>query len=208
MQHKMSWLLAAAFLFLPLAAQAQTAEEEIAALAEELKDAQTFRAAFTQDRHLEALSRPLRSSGRLVFSKERGIAWIVEEPYPAFMVLTQEHVIEWEEGGPRTAVPLSARPHLAVLAGILPALVTADIAELEKEFRIETGKTEKGWEMELRPRDEALARALVSIQVAGDDAVRSVGISEQGGDRTQIVFEGFTAGPPALTEKERSYFAE
>jgi len=201
-------LFLAALLLLPAALQAQEPAANLKALSQELKDTDVIRVSFQQTRHIEALSRPLDSEGRLLLAREEGIAWIIDKPYPVFMVLTEDSITEWEKGAARKTTSLSTRPHLAALAGILRSVMTADMNALEKEFHVETSAEEHAWKMALQPKDDMLASALASISVRGRTHVEEVAIAETGGDKTEIRFGAYETEPPHLTDEEKSYFAE
>lgn len=201
-------LFLAALLLLPAALHAEEPAANLKALSQELEDTGVIRVSFQQTRHIEALSRPLDSEGRLLFAREEGIAWIIEEPYPVFMVLTEDSITEWEKGAARKTTRLSTRPHLAALAGILRSVMTADMNALEKEFHVETSVEDETWKMALQPKDDMLAGALASISVRGSAHVEEVAIAETGGDKTEIRFGTYETEPPHLTDEEKSYFAE
>ncbi|MGK2741973.1 outer membrane lipoprotein carrier protein LolA [Tepidicaulis sp. LMO-SS28] len=207
-QHLAIPLFLAALLLLPAVLHAGESADNLAALSQELEDSDVIRVPFQQTRHIEALSRPLNSEGRLLFAREEGIAWIIEAPYPVFMVLTEDAITEWEKGAARKTTPLSTRPHLAALAGILRSVMTADMDALEKEFDVETSAEEDAWKMALQPKDEMLASALASISVRGAAHVERVTIVETGGDKTEIRFGAYETEPPHLSDEEKSYFAE
>ncbi len=205
-------VLFAAFWLALLPVQAAPQEGDTSAAIPGIKEAlQTMpvvRAQFTQSRHMAVLSRPLSSQGSLIFTKEEGIAWLIEKPYPVNLVLTSTHVSEWEEGEDKERVPLSARPALSSLVSILVPVLSGDLAALEDRFEMETALVEDGWQVVLTPRGDALAGVVETIRLSGDDRLRGLTVKEAGGDETEIRFSKYRPEPSELTAEERRYFEE
>lgn len=198
-------LLAWAMLVSPGLAETSPAITEITS---RLDTTPVVRVTFTQERHMEILSKPIRTEGRLVFSEGEGIAWLIETPFPTNLALTDTHVTEWGDGDERLRSPLSTRPRLASLVSFLVPLLAGNFDELGEDFIVEASVSEGGWQVVLTPKAGVMGEVISSIDIAGDNVVREVSVRESGGDWTQLSFGEYSPMPNRLTVEELAYFAE
>lgn len=180
----------------------------IGEIADRLDATPVVRVAFTQTRHMEILSKPIRTEGRLVFSEGQGIAWLIEKPFPTKLALTDTHVTEWGDKDERMRSPLSTRPRLASLVSFLIPLLAGNFDELDEDFLVEASLTDGGWQVILTPKAGIMGKVISSIDIAGDSVVREVSVRESGGDWTQLSFGKYSPMPNRLTVEELAYFAE
>lgn len=108
---------------------------EIGEIASRLESKSVVRVSFTQARHMEILSKPIVTEGRLVFAENHGIAWLIEAPFQTQLALTETHVTEWSGAEERQRTPLSARPGLASLVSILVPLLAVDLEKLRESWK-------------------------------------------------------------------------
>lgn len=196
-----------AFGMLASAAMAQVSRG-VAEVAGTLEPTSIVRVAFTQARHMEILSKPIVTEGRLVFAKGQGIVWLIEKPFQTRLALTGTHVTEWGDGVERRRSPLSARPALASLVSILVPLLSGTFDTLEEDFMVDASTLNDGWEATLVPRSGVMTEIVSSIDLSGDTAVREIAVREVGGDWTHILFDEYSPTPNPLTAEELAYFAE
>ncbi len=180
----------------------------IVQITEQLETTPVVRTAFTQARHMEILSKPIVTKGRLVFSEGQGIAWLVEVPFPTKLALTDTHVTEWGAGGEPQRSALSTRPRLASLVSFLVPILSGNFDALGQDFVVEAAVSDTGWQAVLTPKAAVLGEIISSIDIAGDSVVREVSVREAGGDWTQLSFGEYSPMPARLTVEELAYFAE
>jgi hypothetical protein len=141
------------------------------------------RTEFTQSKQMAALKRPLISSGRLVFSRRHGVLWQIERPYRMSYVLGAESITEIAADGTRRTRDISEVPGLAQVGRVFRALIAADIAVLSGDFDVgvqEDSGDGKMWAIELKPRQQQLARFLHRLRLTGGRFVESILIEEHG----------------------------
>ena len=170
---------------------------------------QVMRASFEQEKTIQALSRPLRSSGTLLITKGEGIAWRVERPFPTDYILTADQMIMDDRQGSRQTISIKKQPQMGHVSQAFMSLYAGDLQSLSKWFSVydyKAGAT--GWEVGLKPREKSLERMLISMCIQGKGAfIHQVVMHEPLGDSTTITFTHHTLTPPALTEEERHVFA-
>jgi hypothetical protein len=156
-------------------------------IAEQVDRHAVVRAEFTQSKRMAALKRPLVSSGRLVFSRQHGVLWQIERPYRMSYVLGAESITEIAADGTRRTRGMREVPGLAQVGRVFRALFAADIAALSDDFDIgvqEDSGDREMWAIELRPRQQQLARFLLRLRLTGGRFVESILIEEHGnGDK-------------------------
>jgi hypothetical protein len=187
MEEGMRALLAAALFCLagPLLAAEPDLLERIGA---QIGQHAVVRAEFTQTRQMAAMKRPLATSGRLVYARQHGVLWQIEQPYRIGYVLGEERIAEIAADGARRERRVRDVPGLAQVSRVLRALFSADAAVLREHFEVAQRGDASKWELDLKPRQPQLAQFLTALQVSGGRFVDAIRMEEAGGDVTQIRF--------------------
>lgn len=122
---------------------------------------------FREQRQSELLAEPLELRGRLLFTPPDRFEKIIESPYRESQLITQGRVWLDREGRRTRSFSLTRAPELAVLMNGLARLLSGDAAGLEEHFMTSLASVEEGWQLELVPRDDELARAVDHIRLSG-----------------------------------------
>jgi hypothetical protein len=146
------------------------------------------RAEFTQTRQMAVMKRPLVTSGRLVYARQQGVLWQIEQPYRMTYALGEERMAEISADGARRERRLHDVPGLAQVGRVLRALFGADTAVLQEHFEISLRGDAAKWELDLKPRQPQFAQVITALQVSGGRFVEAIRMEEAGGDTTQIRF--------------------
>jgi len=141
---------------------------------------------FEQTRELSGFPKPVKSQGRFLVAREKGVLWVTEKPFSNSVRLTRGEILQ--KAGDNVTMRLSAdkEPAVKAINGVMFALLSGDVGELEKRFNV-SGKVEAGrWTLKLTPRDSALGQVIARIDLAGQRFVEAVDMEDGNGDRTHI----------------------
>lgn len=164
-------------------------------------------ADFTQTKTLEALNRPVHSSGRLVVSQDQGVLWQVGSPYQVTFVVKRDAFLEVHGGGTvkdRGSGGVRSHSHISRL---FEALFSVNAQELRKHFRIKVLEGERGWQLELVPL-ENMAKYLKFVVIMGTDFVDDVSIEEPMGDTIKVRFSNQSGNNPLTADEKRLFTLE
>ena len=208
----MRWLRALASLWMwvlaltgaPFAAFAAE-PDTLARIGAHIEQHPVIRCEFTQTKTLAAMKRPLVTTGRLVYSRQLGVLWQIEQPYRMTYVLAPDKIVEIGSDGSRRERGLRDVPGLAQVGRIFRAMLSANTAELEQYFSATAQGDTKKWEITLTPRQPQLAQVLTGLQLSGGRFVDAIRMSEAGGDSTSIRFHN-PQGATAPSEAEMRLF--
>lgn len=168
----------AALVFLSTLARAEDLADRVVA---RLASYPVVRAEFVQTRTLASLTKPVISTGRLVFSRD-GLLWQVETPVKAEMLFSAAAT---PEGGTAQAE----------MGRLVRALVAGDLSELRQTFDIEPRGELERWTLELRPKRLEIAQYLRGIVLAGGQHLEAIDVLEANGDRLAIRMKNFVVAP-------------
>lgn len=142
---------------------------------------------FREEKHIALLARPLRSTGTLVFTRDRGIARQTVTPRAQRVVLTPT-VLRIYKGERVEEVPLSKSEDLKAFALIFPTLLRGDLVELESTFTIALyGRSRAWWGLTFTPSTESLRKMVRRVVVVGRAGLPvSLRVEEMSGDTTEI----------------------
>lgn len=161
---------------------------------------------FDQTKQLAGLKKPLASNGRFCVVAGKGVLWRTLKPFPNTLRLTRDEIVHLQ--GERVAMRLEAKnePVVRMINGVMFSLLGGDLAQLEKLFEVDGTAEAAGWQVALKAREPALAKAIGAISLEGGAYVKSIVMQEASGDRTTIVFSAMQAGPAAMTAEEAALF--
>lgn len=180
-------------------AQAAPALDQLTA---RLDQARVIHAEFTQTKTLQALKRPLRTSGRVVFARGQGVLWLIDKPYQASYALGAETVTEIGPDGARRVRAAREVPALAQVGRVFEAIFQGDVRGLEEHFEVKVGGDAEKWRVDLTPKP-ALERFLKSIAARGGRFLDVIEVEETRGDRTRIEFHDARLDAPLSATEAR-----
>ena len=198
-------LIAASLAQTPAAA---CSDEAMPAVRARMEQPEVLRGRFVQEKHLKGFRNPLRSQGRMLLVRERGIAWDTTEPFASSAVLTRDRLASrLSDGSQDVLLDAADGPAAAATASLLMALVAGDLDVLAESFDIEETLLPDGaWRLKLTPRAPALQRVFAGFELSGDRHVREVVIEETSGDTTRVRLLDLSDEPPMPTPAEVARF--
>ncbi|MFP2899737.1 LolA family protein [Corallococcus sp. 4LFB] len=163
-----------------------------------LVDAPLVRGQFEQKKTVAGFKKPLVSRGDFLLARDQGVLWNTRTPFASTLTLTRKSLsAEQGAGGAAYHLDSSKEPALAAVNELLFALLSGDVASLQKRFKVAGALVgAAGWKLELVPTDAGLARVFKHIQLEGDGYVRQVRLDETRGDSSVITFEQLAQTPP------------
>ena len=198
------WLLGACVLLAGVSALAAE-PDALARIAAQVEQSPVVRAEFVQSRQIAAMKRPLVTSGRLLFSQQHGVLWLIEQPYRIGYVLAEDRVVEIASDGSRRERGPRDVPGLAQVGRVFRAMLGANTSALQEHFEVTATVDAQKWELVLKPRQAQLAQFLSGMQLSGSRFVETILVSEAGGDSTHIRLRN-TQGASAPTDAELQLF--
>ncbi|MHA6879106.1 LolA family protein [Ralstonia pseudosolanacearum] len=160
----------------------------VSQIAAQLGRARGVRARFTQTQTLQSMQRPLVSTGTLLFSRERGVIWQIEQPLRLTYVVTEAGVRTLDAAG--KPVPGSQRnaAGIAQVSRMMRAMLGGDLSAMYSQFDVAAQGTPAHWRLRLTPAQPQLAQALRGLDLHGDTYVRGITIRAANGDETRLDF--------------------
>ncbi|MBV8624799.1 MAG: outer membrane lipoprotein carrier protein LolA [Herbaspirillum sp.] len=161
---------------------------------------------FDQTKQLSGIKKPLQSHGRFCVLKDRGILWQTLQPFPNTLRITRESIVQMQDG--RVAMKLDAQqePVVKMINSVLFSLLAGDLSQLDSLFELDGTLRDGHWQVALKARQPALAKAIGDISLEGSAYVEKVLMKEAGGDRTEISFSAIKTGDAAITAQEGAMF--
>jgi len=161
---------------------------------------------FDQSKQLAGMKKPLLSNGRFCVVKGKGVLWRTLKPFPNTLRLTRDEIVHLQ--GDRVAMRMDARnePVVRMINSVLFSLLGGDLAQLDKMFEVEGTAEKESWQVALKAREPALAKAIGTINLEGGSYVKRIEMNEASGDKTAIVFSAMQTGESAMTAEEAAQF--
>lgn len=182
------------------------ADDLLARIASQLEKHAVVRAEYTQSKQISGLKRPLQTSGNLVFARQYGVLWQIEQPYKVSYILSEEKVVEIAADGSRKERLARDLPGLAQVGRVFRAMLGANTTALREYFDIQTKGDAGNWSLTLTPKQAQMAQFIEQMDINGGAFVGAIRIQEKGGDITQIKFRN-SSGGTTLSDSEQQLFA-
>jgi hypothetical protein len=162
---------------------------------------------FEQEKHLQALARPLLSSGKLIFVAGQGVLWQVLTPYPARLLVKSDELVRWDADGNVQKSGYGKTPIFRALSSVFLAMFRGDFEVLRDTFELSVTQAAGTWHLTLVTKDETLVAAVSEVWVAGGHHVEEITIVESRGDQILIRLRNTRIGNCKLEDIEKTYFA-
>lgn len=198
------------FIIMMLAPVGVTAESDtVPDVLQSMDDEGTvMRSSFSETRTIEALSRPVTSSGWVLYDRNRGLLRIVEKPFRKVQYIGDDGlVIERSGDGDVKRLHLDRMSGGKEYLGTLLSLFKGDLSDLDETYRLTSiDEPGSGWGIRLKPRGSDNDSIFESLEIRGDTAgVRSVEIFHGTGNRIKTTY-GRRENRDTLTERELALF--
>ncbi len=190
-----------------LAAPAGDVAERIAArLGARLEQFPVVRADFIQTKEMAAFKKPLVTRGRLVFSRQNGVLWQIEQPLKLTYVLQETRMVEIGDDGTAQVRTAQDVPGIAQVGRIFRGLLGGQTKALGDLFdSTGSGDAERAWTLILTPRNPQVAQFIRRITLTGGKQVDSIRVEEASGDTATMRFQ-HTSEATAISAEEGSLF--
>lgn len=166
------------------------------------------RAHFDQTRTIKDLPQPLRSQGKMLIARDKGLLWDQTSPFPMQLLLDDKRMVQAINGQPPQTVTAENNPQMFQFNHLLRALFQADRKVLEQNFRVEFADLGEGrWTLRLTPITTPLDMIFATIDLAGKTYLESIQLNDKQGDSTDIALSQHQLTPAQLTDDERQRFA-
>lgn len=190
--------------FFSLSAQAVTLVE----LQQRFSQQPVLRAEFEQQRSISGMTKPLKSSGELLISQQKGLWWAQQKPFPLTLLLDDKRMVQTLAGQPPQVVTADNNPQMFQFNHLLTALFHADSQALEQNFALQFSDLgHNQWRLVLTPKTTPLDKLFKRITLNGGQFLETIDIDDMQSDATHIRFFNQRTVPQALMAEEQQRFA-
>ena len=162
----------------------------------------TLHATFIEEKHVEGLTKPLRSTGRLVYARAHGLLWLVEKPLASETLMTPTRLVQRVKGRVTVALDVAAQPSMQVISRLFVASLTGDWAKLDADFDLTGEVKADSWKLVLTPKGGLFSKIAKRLEITGNSAVDRVELFERSGDTTTTTFAGHVFNAPLTPDEE------
>lgn len=164
-----------------------------AELSQTLQKPDNVQGAFTQQRYLKSLSKPMTTQGRFVLIPKRGLLWHMQKPFDNRLRVRSDGIMQWNGKSWAAANP-SKMSGQAQQIRLFLDLLGGNAQGLEKQFTLKLSGTQQKWTLRLDPKTALMKQIFNHIDISGDTVVRRIELHEKQGDRTVMQFDQIQTG--------------
>lgn len=121
---------------------------------------------FVQEKNLKNSSRPMKSSGKFIFSPD-GLLWKTEKPFLSSMVVTKKFIRQTNSKGVSNVQDISQDQIFSNISLMLTSIFNGNSQEILKVFDVKFSSSEKNWTALLTPKDAQIASVIKSLELSG-----------------------------------------
>lgn len=173
-------------------AQAPVPPWGLGALMHTLSQVHSATADFTERKTSPLLSAPLIAQGTLTYVAPDYMRKVTRAPVPERFILDHGQVtMSGGPAGPAQTFPLAAAPQIGGLVEAIRATLAGDLPALDRFYDVQLSGGEDGWQLRLRPKNQALARFVRMIVIEGSASriTRIDTLSRDGSDSDMSISE-------------------
>lgn len=182
-----------------------TEQSQVLQIFQQLSATPLVRANFEQKKQLAALNKTFSSKGTILFSKNQGVLWGIQQPVQADLIVTAQKIVQKTQ---RTysQIDVGNSPYAAVATMFLQ-LMAGDRSALEKNFNVVSANySQAQWHVALTPKSNLFKKLFVRVDAQGQRFVNRLVITEKDNSTTTIIFSQQSVQPQTLTAAEHALF--
>ena len=164
-----------------------------AELAQTLQKPANVQGAFTQQRYLKSLTKPMTTNGQFVLIPKRGLLWHMQKPFENRLRVRADGIMQWN-GKSWTAANPSKMNGQSQQIRLFLDLLGGNTQGLEKQFDLQLSGSQQKWTLRLNPKTALMKQIFNHIEISGDNVVRRIELNEKQGDRTVMQFNQVQTG--------------
>lgn len=153
-----------------------------------LKQVKSASGRFIERKTLKMLSVPLVSSGTLTYIAPDHMQKVTLSPKPQRFVLDGDHVtITGGADKQSHTFSLTDDPQIAGLVEGIRSTLAGDLPTLDRFYVVRFSGNAMAWQLQLQPKDAALARFVKQIRILGSqDRIQTIDTEESNGDHSEM----------------------
>ena len=161
-------------------------ETTLALPARNLGNAKVLTGRFVHQKHLSEVPQPLLANGEFTYARGLGVYWHTQQPFDSVFILTQQGIVQRDEGAETVRLSAQDQPAVRVIADIFLALFTLDVTSLSSTFDLFGKSQGERWIVGLRPKSATIGSVFKQATITGAKEVEQVVLVDAHGDRTII----------------------
>lgn len=143
---------------------------------------------FKQTRNIKKLNRDFVSTGAFAISRDEGIVWDTQKPFPSVLWVGDNAIVQWDVArNTKKTMAAKDNPVFAEFSGTIQAVFSGKFDELSRNFDIFFESSRKGFCVGLVPKEKAVARVIASIVLEGRTELEKVSIVD--GEQNLVTYE-------------------
>jgi hypothetical protein len=174
-----------------------------AIIEQQIPQPEIYKSDFTQIKKISGLQKDLKSSGKIMYAKNKGFYFEIHKPFAATYIFTKKGLMQIEDGQ-KNIISADKQPFFHEFSEILQSIFSGKYDQLSKHFDVYFEQQGKKWTLGLRPTNSTVNSVITEIIVTGSKNTETVTFKEKNGDTTQIKLSN--NGKPQLTGEEENYF--
>ncbi|MBK4736697.1 LolA-related protein [Noviherbaspirillum pedocola] len=151
------------------------------------------RADFTETKTIAMLDKPVESSGQLFYVAPDKLQKRTVKPKPEELII-EGNTLTIDRAGRTMTMAVDSAPELAGFVDSIRGTLAGDRKALERSFALTLEGPPERWVLELKPRNERMARAVSDIRIYGSrDDVKRIETRQADGDRSVMTIRRVSA---------------
>lgn len=147
---------------------------------------------FTQQKHIQGLSKAIHSSGQFVYWRNQGIYLETQAPFFNGVTIAKQGSVQWLAPGEiNHQVPPENTVRKEINA-LLLSILTADLAAIEARFSLDWSLSTTDWKVIMTPKNRIVAKALDRVELGGvrgdASSLDYVSVAQADGGQTSLAF--------------------
>lgn len=180
----------------------------VAALVQTLRRPLPATTQYTEVRYVQLLGEPLKLRGDLEYKGAMDLGKRVTWPYEETTTIANGQVQIQRPGKPAKKFSLKRAPALAGFLESFTATLSGDAQRLAKSYTLSSQRNGSQWQLQLVPRDAALAKHVSRVLISGRDTTPlCFEVEETGGDASVMLVADLADAPlaaaPARSELQQ-----
>ncbi|MES2356416.1 MAG: outer membrane lipoprotein carrier protein LolA [Pseudomonadota bacterium] len=159
---------------------------DVKALMRDLAQVKSAKATFVEQKYLSILTKPLESSGTLIYTAPDRLEKHTLLPKPESMILERDSItLENKTKNQRRTVMLQDYPVIWTFVESIRSTLAGDLETLNRFYKVKLEGNSNEWHLSMAPSQRAMQDVVSEIRIDGNkNRIKTITINEASGDRS------------------------
>ena len=143
---------------------------------------------FVQERQIQGIDNPLKSSGTFGLSDDGSLIWTQTKPFKSVMTISHDKLSQTIMDNPPTIMTKESQPVVFTFTQLFMSILKGDTKSVQQYFNVDFTGDAQSWSIVFTPKTAPINKAIKSLIFKGGKNIDSIKVVDTQSNVISIIF--------------------